>query len=139
MGHIAYQKNHFNCSTFVHSLYHNVDFEKRKSIIFFMIKWSLFVKHWVPFTKLCFVPSLVEIDPMVLQEKIFRFRHCIFALLLLSPLGKGRGSTIEKIWIHFTQGCFVPSLVEIDPVVPEKHFFFINFLNVFSLFRNCLP
>ena len=38
----------------------------------------LFAKPWVPFTQECFIPSLVEIDPMVLQKNIFIFRQCIF-------------------------------------------------------------
>ena len=33
---------------------------------------------WSP--KRCFVPSLVEIDPAVLEKKIFEFRQCIFAI-----------------------------------------------------------
>ena len=36
----------------------------------------------------------------------------------------------EQIIISFTQGYFVPSLVEIDPVVLKKIF---NFVNAFSL------
>ena len=35
-------------------------------------------------------------------------------------LGKGQGSPFEETWIPFTQGWFVPSLVEIGPVVLEK-------------------
>ena len=38
----------------------------------------------------------------------------------------------------FIKGFFVPSLVEIDPVVMEKKIL-INFINVFSLFRFYLP
>ena len=38
----------------------------------------------------------------------------------------------------FIKGFFVPSFVEIDPVVLEKKIF-INFNNVFSLFRFYLP
>ena len=52
-----------------------------------------------------------------------RFKNFIkvFSLLLLSPLGKGKGHSFEQTWIHFTQGCFVPiKLVEIGPVVLEK-------------------
>ena len=30
------------------------------------------------------------------------------------------GSSFEQTWIPFTQGCFVPSLVEIGPVVLKK-------------------
>ena len=35
-------------------------------------------------------------------------------------LGELIGSSFEQTWIPFTQGCFVPSLVEIGPVVLEK-------------------
>ena len=58
-------------------------------------------------------------------------------LLNVSPLGKGRGSSFEQIWIPFTQGCFVTSLVEISPVVWRRWFF--NFFNAFFLFCYYLP
>ena len=35
-------------------------------------------------------------------------------------LEKGRSPSSEQIWMPFTQGCFVQSLVEIGPVVLEK-------------------
>ena len=38
---------------------------------------------------------------------------------ITSPL-KSNGPSIEQTGIHFTQGCFVLSLVEISPVVLEK-------------------
>ena len=75
---------------------------------------------WIPFTQGCFVPSLVEIGSVVLEKKIFEFRQCIFAISLLSPLGEGWGPSFEQTWICFTQGYFVPSLVEIGQVVLEK-------------------
>ena len=42
---------------------------------------------------------------------------------LLSPIGKRRGPSIEQTLILFTQGCFMPSLVEIVHVVlgEDKH------------------
>ena len=42
------------------------------------------------------------------------------------------GSSFEQTWIPFTQGCFVPRLVEIGPVVLEKkilHIFTISKLS----------
>ena len=39
---------------------------------------------------------------------------------VFSPLGKGRGHSVEQTWIPISQGCFVPNLVEIGPVVLEK-------------------
>ena len=80
------------------------------------------------------MPSLVEIDSMVLQ-KIFWFRQCFSTILLLSPLGKRRGPSFEQTWIPFTLGCCVLSLVDNGPVILESNF---NFVNVFSLFRNYL-
>ena len=38
----------------------------------------------------------------------------------LSPFGERNGPSIDQTWIPFTQGCFVPSLVKIGPVVLEK-------------------
>ena len=44
-----------------------------------------------------------------------------FFVSLLSPFGKGDSPSFEQTWIiHSTQGCFVPSLVEIGPVVLAK-------------------
>ena len=39
------------------------------------------------------------------------------------PLGKGWGPLFEQTWIPFTQGYFVPSLVEIGPVILMKKIF----------------
>ena len=41
------------------------------------------------------MPSLVEIGPVVL-EKIFKFRQYNITLLLLFPLEKGRGPSLEQ-------------------------------------------
>ena len=49
-----------------------------------------------------------------------KVRQCTFAILLLSPLCKGRGPSFEQTWVPFTQGCFVPSLFEIGPMVLES-------------------
>ena len=52
--------------------------------------------------------SLVEIGALVL-EKIFKFRQYIFAIFVIG------------VALHLNNiGCFVPSLVEIGPVVLEK-------------------
>ena len=62
-------------------LYHNVVLERKKPIISFLrIKWSLFVKPCVPFTWGCFVPSYVEIVPVVPEKKILKFHQCTFAI-----------------------------------------------------------
>ena len=89
------------------------------------------------FTQGCFVPSLVEMGSVVLEKKIFLISsmYCHY-FVIISPWKRDR-PFIEKTWIHFTQGCFVPSLVEMVPVVLDKKICF-NFVNVFSLFLNYL-
>ena len=130
MGHIAHLRNWFkSINSFVESY---DDLERRKPIIFFfVIKWSLFVKPWVPFTQRCFMPSLDEIDPMVPQKKIW-FCQCIFVILLLSPLGKGVALHLNKLQI-----CFVLSLVETFLVVLEKKIF--KFCQCIITIRHYLP
>ena len=60
------------------------------------IGWSTSFEQTLVFiTQECFVPSLVEIGPAVL-EKIFKFRQCIFAISKLSPLGKGLGPSFQQ-------------------------------------------
>ena len=54
------------------------------------------------------------------------------------PTEKGRGPSFEQTSISFTQGCIVPSLVEICSVVLEKKIF-LNFVNVCLLFLNYIP
>ena len=85
--------------------------------------WPLIEQTWFPITQGCFVPSFVEIGPVVLKKKIFEVRRCIFAISLLSPLGNGRGPSYEHTWIPITQECFVLSLVKIGPVILENTIF----------------
>ena len=59
-----------------------------------------------------------------IKTLIFKFCQWIFAISLLSPLGKGHGPSFKKTWIPFTQWYFVLWLVEIGPVVLEKIFKF---------------
>ena len=61
-------------------------------------------------------PSGSEKEYLWISPKYFHY----FIISLLSSLGKGRGPSFEQTWISFTQGCFVPSLVEIGPVLLEK-------------------
>ena len=57
---------------------------------------------------------------MVLENKNSQFRQCILAILLLSPLWNERGPLFDHTWFPCIQQYFVPSLVEIGPVVVEK-------------------
>ena len=66
------------------------------------------------------MPSLVEIGQGVLDKKNFKFCQIILTQLLLSFLGKGCDSSFEQSSIPFTLKCFVPSLVEIRPLILER-------------------
>ena len=84
------------------------------------------------------MPSLVEIGSVVLEKKIFIFCQCIFAKLLLFPLGKLRGHSFEKKnCIYFTHECFVLSLVEIRRVVIEKKIFEFRRCILLPVFHTC--
>ena len=79
--------------------------------------------------------SLVEIGPVVLEKKIFDFRQCIFVYFVIISPWKRTGPFIWRNLGPLHPRCFVPSLVEIGPVVLKKEIFFVN---VFLLFRNYL-
>ena len=76
----------------------------------------LLFHHYLPLEK--DGPFYYLIEWVVL--KIFKLVNVFFAISKLSPLGKRRDHSFEQTWISFTQGCFVPCLVEIGPVVLEK-------------------
>ena len=79
-----------------------------------------FEQTWISSTQGCFVPSLVEIGPVVLEKNIFKYFQYNFIFSVLSPLGKRRGPSFEQTWIPSTEEFFVGRLIEIDPVVLEK-------------------
>ena len=67
-------------------------------------------------------------------EKECLIYQCIFTISLLSSLWKGQDSSFEQTWVLITQGCCVPSLVEIIPVVLEKKILKYNQL----IFATCI-
>ena len=80
-----------------------------------------FEQTWIAFTQGCSVPDLIENSQVVMQKKIFlKVCQSIFIISQLSPVWEGRGplfkilNSLNPLWY------FVPSLVEIDPVVLEK-------------------
>ena len=70
---------------------------------------------WIPFTN-----SAVEIGPLFLEKKFLNFVNVFLLFLYHLPFRKKVAPSFEETWIPFTQGCFVPSFVEIGPVVLEK-------------------
>ena len=75
----------------------------------------------LPFTQGCSVPSLIEIDPVIVENKIFEDFIKVISLFHDNlPLEKGGTLYLKKVENLFTKCCFVPSLVEISPVVLKK-------------------
>ena len=59
---------------------------------------SSFKQTLIRFTEWCFVPSLVDISPVILEKKIFKFRQRLFAISYISPLEKWHGPSFKQIW-----------------------------------------
>ena len=96
-------------------LYHNPDSENKEKNLWEFIG-SSFEQTWIPYTQGCFVPRLVEIGPVVLEKKIFKFRKCAFSLFHnYLPLEKGGALQWNKlkspspkdalcqVWLKLTQ------------------------------------
>ena len=94
-------------------------------------------KIWISSAQGCFMPHLVETVPVVLKKKIFKYSPHIFIILLLSPLYEWCRPLFVKIWNPSTQGCFVPNLVEIGPVVLKRGF--LNLFNIIFYFAFISP
>ena len=50
-----------------------ITFIGRKTLLLFWENWMVLLNPWVPFNQGSFVPSLVEIGPMVLDKNIINF------------------------------------------------------------------
>ena len=79
----------------------------------------------------CFVPSLLEIGPVVLEKKILFF-NChflggwlilVFCCSIITYISLWKGH--EQTWITFTQGWVMPNSFESGPVVVDKTLFSI--------------
>ena len=66
--------------------------------------------------------NLVEFGTVVLEKMIFKFCQCIFTISYLSPLARKK-LHLNKLESSSPKDAFVPSLVEIGPVVFEKKIF----------------
>ena len=81
---------------------------------------SWFEQTWISTISGSFHINFSFPGPVVLEKKIFKWHHPIFAFSWLSPLWRGPGPSFEQTWSPFTQGWCVPSLVEFGPAVLEK-------------------
>ena len=111
--------------------------KRRKNPLFTLweLNASSFEQTWIPFTQGCFVPNLVEIGSAV-QENILKFRQCIFAISLISPLGKGLALHLYKLQSSSPKEELYSVWLKLAQWFWRR---FLNFINVFSLFLYYLP
>ena len=116
MGHIAHLRQFQSIKTFTQRHDYTITLIKRKKILF------SFLRNKHSFT--CKIRSPIQPGMLCVKfgwnlqkwfwswEGTFNVFQCIFAILFLFPLWKRAGPSFELSWITFTQGCFVPSLVQ---------------------------
>ena len=133
MGHIAHLRNHFkSINTFQQSYGYIITliWSRKKPHYFLLKNWMLYIcKTMSPLHP----RSLVEIGSVDYYFSLMYFHYFV----IKTSLWKGSGPSFEQTWISFTQECFVPSLVVIEPVVLEKKI--SKFHHVFSPFCIYLP
>ena len=92
------------------------------AIIFFFLKKSvvLYLKK-CQFTLLKILCAKFGFKwSCVFWKARFKMPAMYFRYFINIPLGKWCGPSFDQIWLSFTEGCFVPSLTEIHPVVLGK-------------------
>ena len=76
----------------------NIYFERRKTTIFFIIRWFLFVKPWVPFTQGCFFVYL-KLTQWLCRREYLDFFNVFLLFHNYLPLKKERYPTFQQIWL----------------------------------------
>ena len=95
-GHIAHLRKQFNSINTYD--YHNGNWEKKKPIIYFLrIECSSFEHIWIPLTRGCFAPNLVEIGPVVLGKKIYILVKVFLLFGNYLPIEKGGALPLNKL------------------------------------------
>ena len=79
--------------------------------------YYMYNKIWIPIIQGCFVQIWLKLAHWSSINHQYIFVICI---LIKSPLGKGCVPSFQQSQIPFTQESFMPSLVEIGPVVLKK-------------------
>ena len=100
---------------------------------------SSFDQTWIPYTQRCFVPNLVEIGPAVLEKKILNFVNVFWNSLFRNylPLEKGKALDLNKLESSSPKDALCQVWLKLAQRFWRNRF--LNFVNVFLLFRNYLP
>ena len=71
MGHIAHLRKQLKSINTYDYIITLIKRRKKPLLSLWELNGSSFEQNWIPFTKGCFVLSLFQIDPVVLEKKIF--------------------------------------------------------------------
>ena len=130
--HIAYLRKQFK-SINIHN--YIITLIKRKPLlIYWEFIGSSFEQTWIPFIHGCFVPSLVEIGLVVLEKRIFIFINVFSLFRSYLPLEKDRALHLNKLEFPSPKDAFCQVWLKLVQWFCRRRF--LNFVNVFSLFRN---
>ena len=80
MGHITHLRKQFKSLNTYDDIITMIKRRKNPLSTLWEVNGSSFQQTWITFTQSCFVPSWVEIGPVVL-EKIFKLPPCIFVII----------------------------------------------------------
>ena len=119
MGHIAHLRKQFKSMNTYDYIITLIERRKKTLLTLWELFGSSFEQTWIPFIQGCLVQSLVEIGQMVLK-KIYKFRQYIFAISLLSPLGKG--PFLFTLSLNLRNVCLHVDMIWLFFVVTEVHF-----------------
>ena len=117
-------------------------------ILSMYFRYFIIISHWKrvvpfiwkklnPFSQGCFLPSLVEIDSVVLEKKIFKFCQCIFSIKNYLPWEKGGALHLNKLESPSPKDALCQVWLKLAQWFWRKRF--LNFVNVFSLLRIISP
>ena len=82
------------------------------------------------------MPSLVEISSVVLERRFFNFVNVFSLFRNYLPLGKGRAPHLNKLESPSPNDALCQVWLKLAQWFWRRY---LNFVNVFSLFRNYLP
>ena len=119
MGHIAHLRKPFksiNTYDYIITL-----IKRRKKTLSILVLYLKKLES--PSPKEAFCQYCLKLAQWFCRRGFFNFVNVFLLFRHHLPFEMGRGPSFEETWTPFTQGCFVPSLVEIGPVVLEKRIF----------------
>ena len=112
--------------------------KRRKNPLFTLweLNGSSFEQTWIPFTQRCFMPNLNKIGPVVLEKNIFNFINVFLLFRNYLPLERGGGLYLNKREPPSPKDALCQVWLKLSLCFLRRRF--LNFFNVFLLFRNYL-